>query len=230
MPYRRLPNTDAARLRALETAMNKSMKLLPAELAISSKTLQRLRFFLPSYKQNIQYQKETLSNQVQKNTVFLDLQKKTRQFISHFVQVLNMAISRDEFPESVRKYYHLEEYGKKVPPLHADVEIIDWGKKIIEGEMKRIAEGGTPIANPRIALVRVKYEQFLDSQKKIHFLKTNTNRAMDKVSELRKEADDIILNIWNEVEEHYKDLDSEERRVKGKDYGLVYVFRKNELV
>jgi hypothetical protein len=52
---------------------------------------------------------------------------------------------------------------------------------------------------------------------------------LKELADMRPVADDIILQIWNEVEESFKDLPDELRREKAMEYGLVYVFRKNEL-
>jgi len=49
------------------------------------------------------------------------------------------------------------------------------------------------------------------------------------LEELRKRADEIILDIWNEVEDKFKDLPDDERRERAAEYGLVYVYRKNEI-
>ena len=46
---------------------------------------------------------------------------------------------------------------------------------------------------------------------------------------MRKEADGIVLNIWNEVEKTFSDLPDEEKRYRAQEYGLSYVFRKSEL-
>jgi len=86
-----------------------------------------------------------------------------------------------------------------------------------------------PITNPTIAVVRVRYEQFLEAYNNQKVLQHNTQRMLNNLNELRKKADEIILSIWNEVEEHYKDLPDEERREKAATYGLVYVYRKNEI-
>ena len=48
MPYRRLPNTDTARIRAMKTALEKGKELPPHKLAFSSKTIVNLQKFLPS--------------------------------------------------------------------------------------------------------------------------------------------------------------------------------------
>ena len=47
---------------------------------------------------------------------------------------------------------------------------------------------------------------------------------------MRKEADEIILRIWNEVEEHFSSLPDDVRKQECEKYGLVYVLRKSELI
>ena len=60
-------------------------------------------------------------------------------------------------------------------------------------------------------------------------LQKNHTRALNNLADLRSEADDIILNIWNEVEENYGNLPEDLKRENSQEYGLVYVFRKNEI-
>lgn len=229
MPYRRLPNTDASRIKAIATAIEKSMHLHPDELAFDYKTLQRAKFFLPTYKQGLFHKNADVSNQHEKGSTYAVCQKKIRVYLSHFIQVLQFCIIRDELPITALEYYGLPKNTRKLPPLKTDEEIILWGKKIIAGEDKRTMEGGTPILNPRIALVKINYEKFLEAQRNHTVLQSKNSRAADYINELRADANEIILDIWNQVEEKYQDLPSEEKRKQAEQYGLKYVFRKNEL-
>ena len=49
MPYRRLPNTDAARHKALTRAFEIGKELPPFKLAFSQSTFQRVQSFLPMF-------------------------------------------------------------------------------------------------------------------------------------------------------------------------------------
>ena len=229
MPYRRLPNTDVARLKALEKADRKGSELPPFKLAYSQKTYNRVKLFLPKFKKAMLQFKLAYSNQVGKNKDYLNDLKKARIYISHFIQVLNMTIARGELPAAIRIYYGIEERNKRIPSLNSEDDVINWGHKIIEGETQRINKGMSPITNPTIALVKVKYEKFLESYQFQKTLQKTNNRSQGELSQLRNEADDIIVNVWNEVEETYKDAAGSEKRMKCENYGVVYVFRKNEL-
>lgn len=229
MPYRRLPNTDSSRLKALKNALEKGKKLTPMDLAYKQGTFQRVRSFLPKWENAITEHKTTYDIQIKNNKEYLKKIKKARLYISHFIQVVNMAILRGEMQESVREYYGIEIDNSRLPSLATESDVVEWGKKIIEGESKRKMNGNTPVTNPTIAVVRVHYDNFIEAYKFQKMLQKNHTRALSNLADLRTEADDIILNIWNEVEITYGNLPDDVKREKAQKYGLVYVYRKNEI-
>ena len=229
MPYRRLPNTDNSRLKALLKTYHKGKDIPPFKLAFSQSTYQRIVSFLPGFEKKILQQKAALSRQIERNKDYHMLLKKAKLYISHFIQVVNMAIQRGEISSSILDYYNLNGYAKKLPPLNSEEEIIKWGEILIEGETQRIRKGMSPITNPTIAVVKVRYEKFMDAYHNQKNLQQVNNRCLKELADLRPVADDIILQTWNEVEESFKDLPDDLRREKAMEYGLVYVFRKNEL-
>jgi hypothetical protein len=229
MPYRRLPNTDSSRLKALKSALEKGKKLTPMDLAFKQGTFQRVRSFLPKWENVITEHKTTYDIQIKNNKEYLKKLKKAKLYISHFIQVVNMAILRGEMQESVREFYGIEKDNSRLPSLGTESDVIDWGKKIIDGEAKRKMKGNTPVTNPTIAVVRVHYDHFVDAYKFQKMLQQNHARALNNLAQLRSESDDIILNVWNEVEEKYSDLPDDLKRESAQKYGLVYVYRKNEI-
>jgi hypothetical protein len=229
MPYRRLPNTDAARIRALRMALEKGRDVHPSHIAFSPKTVVRLQKFLPQYENMIQLQRQSYASQNSKSRDYAESVRKARIYITHFIRVMNMAIYRGDLPAETRAFYGLATNEATVPPLNNESELISWGKRIIEGEEFRIRKGGCPITNPTIAVVKVRYQNFLDAW---NFQKTITKRTLDyteKNVEFRKEADEIILDIWNEVENNNSTLPEDQRMSACEDYGIVYFYRKNEL-
>ena len=229
MPYRRLPNTDAARVRAMKTALEKGKEMPPYKMAYSAKTIVRLQKFLPLFEHNIQLQKQSIASQNKKNKDYFEIAKKARIYLTHFIRVMNMAIYRGDLPPETRAYYGLPTNESTVPSFNTDNELISWGRRIIEGEEFRLRKGASPITNPTIAVVKVRFENFLEAYE---FHKTLAKKTMDyaeRTNDMRKEADSIILDIWNEVEAAYGSLPEDVRKKECEDYGLVYFYRKNEL-
>jgi len=229
MPYRRLPNTDAARLRAMKIALERGKELHPSKMAYSFKTLIELQKFLPQFEQGIQLQRQSITTQNKKSRNYNEVERKARTYLTHFIRVMNMAIFRGDLPVDIRAYYGLATNEATVPSLNNDNELLSWGRRIIEGEEFRIKKGGSPITNPTIAVVKVRFEQFIDSLNYYQNLNKQTIDYSQKNNELRKEADDIILSIWNEVEACFSNLPEDDKRKECEEYGIKYFFRKGEL-
>ena len=230
MPYRRLPNTDAARIRALKAALKKGQYLEIDTIAYPFALKQKIEFFLPKFEVAITNSKLAKEKQFDNSQKFSEYTKKARLYISHFIQVLNLAVLRDEI-----KVAHKELYGlpasNTVPDLLSEASLVEWGKKIIEGEQQRTTQGGIPIYNPTIARVKVHYDIFLESYERQKNYQALTNRSLDELASMRDRADELILDIWNQVEAKYQDVTPNDTRLeKCRDYGLIYYYRSSEKI
>lgn len=229
MPYRRLPNTDAARIRAMDQALNKGKEIPPFNLAYTADSYVKLQALLPSFIHNYQLQRQAYNKQVESNKAYQEALRKAKTYISHFLRVMMMAVQRNDFRADTLNFFGFVNGNSSLPALNSEKDVIYWGNKIIEGETLRMREGRTPVTNPTMAVVKVHFENFLDSY---HFQKTLQKRTgdySDKMTELREQVDELIVKIWNEVERSFSDLSEEEKRSKSENYGLVYVYRKSEL-
>ena len=219
MPYRRLPNTDQARVRALKAAVEKGDLYSVRDLAISLKTLFEARNFLQRFEAAQIYYTQCYDNQAKASRKHQANVKTARLYISHFIQVLNLAVLRDEIKTSHKNMYGLPE-ANVVPDLLSEAALVEWGKKIIEGEQQRT-----------IARVKVHYDIFLDSYERQKNLQALTNRSLEELASMRGRADELILDIWNQVETKYQDVTPNEVRLdKCRDYGLIYYYRSSEKV
>ena len=155
--------------------------------------------------------------------------RKARIYLTHFIRVMNMAIFRGELPAETRAYYGLATNESVLPSLNTENELISWGKRIIEGEEFRIRKGGSPITNPTIAVVKVRFQNFIEED---NYDKTFLKKTLDyteRTGDMRKEADDIILENWNEAEATFSSLPEDIRKKECENYGIVYFYRKSEL-
>jgi hypothetical protein len=229
MPYRRLPNTDNARIKALNNAFEKGTELPPFKLAFSQGLFQQVKSLLPNFENAISEHWIALNLHAEKNKDYHLKMKKAKLYISHFIQVVDMAITRGELNPEIRFQFGLNEEERKLPNLNTEEELIETGKKLSDGERNRKLKGLAPITNPTIAVVQVHYDKFFDAYNNQKGLKRRSGIAQENLAELREKTDAVIQQIWNEVEEKFDDLPEEIRREKSAEYGVVYVFRKNEL-
>ncbi len=228
MPYRRLPNTDLARIRAMKAALKKGSLLHPFDLAFSQATYLHLKTFLPLFEKAVDDQRRAANIQASKNKDYLNAFKKAQMYVSHFIQVLNFTIARGELAPKIRKFYGFDTEEKKVPALNSDEELIEIGAKLIQGEHTRTMEGGSPILNPKISLISMYYDKYKEAYQYQKKLKENSAKANMNVASLRMKADQIILDVWNEVEKKFETYEPSEKRKLSASYGLVYVYRKSE--
>lgn len=226
MPYRRLPTTDKARMRALEAALEK-VAFKNGKFAVSAKTIDELQTVKSKFENTLKHYEMNIQIQAEKNHEYKAAMEKARMYVSHFIQVLYLTSERGEINGGI-KYYGLEEFEGKVPPLNTEEEILNWGKIVIQGEQKRIQSGGSAIYNPSIALVRIKVEEFKDAAIFQQNLKRNTTRTFNLMQDLRKSTNDFISQLWNEIEEGIDTETPKHKRQIAQEYGIVYIFRKKE--
>jgi len=213
----------------MKIALTKGKELPPHKLAFSSKTVVKIQKFLPQFEHNVKLYRQSLVSQKKKSKEYNDILKKARTYLTHFIRVMNMAIFRGELPAETRAYYGLATNESTVPSLNTENELMSWARRIIEGEEFRIRKGGSPITNPTIAVVKVRFENYIESWNYHNNLVKKTSSYIERNTKLRKEADEIILNLWNEVEKTHQNLPEDRKRSLNETYGLVYFYRKNEL-
>jgi hypothetical protein len=229
MPYRRLPNTDTSRVKAMKIALEKGKELPPNKLAYSSKTIVRLQKFLPLFEHNLQLYRHNITTQNKKSKSYNESLRKARIYLTHFIRVMNMAIFRGDLPAETRAFYGLATDESTVPSFAAESDLLSWGRRIIDGEEYRIKKGGSPITNPTIAVVKVRFENFIEVWTYHTTLAKRTSEYTGINQNLRKEADEIILQLWNEIEDKHSSLPEEIRKAQSEEYGMVYFYRKGEL-
>lgn len=60
-------------------------------------------------------------------------------------------------------------------------------------------------------------------------LQALTARSLESLSAMRTTADELILDIWNQVEKKFEDVSPNEKRLDlCRDYGLIYYYRTGE--
>jgi hypothetical protein len=213
----------------MKTALKRGEELPPHKMAFSAKTYVRLTMFLPQFEQNLKQHKISAMSRNKKSRDYGEVTRKARTYLIHFIRVMNMAIVRGELPPETRTWYGFGINDTTVPSLNSENELLARGKKVIDGEEMRIRRGGSPITNPTIAVVKVWFNSFVEKVKSQTGGINKAGNFENRLPELRKEADSIILDIWNEVEKTHNNLPAELRKEFNEKYGLVYFFRKEEI-
>jgi len=222
MPVISRPVTDLKRLEALEAAKNKADSTAPADLAFSAPTLARLVTFLPLFRTEVQQMGSALSAQAAA-TGSSDAEKR-RLFlhVSHFFQVFNLGVERNVYTAAQRAHFMLDVNSANLPRLKTEQEISTWGQRIITGDAARVAAGGAAMANPSAADVAAAHAAYTTAQNNQSTKKDAYDHEQEDVANMRTDADDLIADIWDEVEFTFRKETHSSMRRKAREYGIVY--------
>lgn len=228
MPYRRLPKTDQARLHALQKALRQAESAAFNDLAINYKTRTEAQRLLMQYENQVAQYHANFDSKVSANRQYRHRVHNARMYVSHFIQVLNLAVIRGEIKRSQKELYGLNPKSNALPDLTTEEGLLEWGQHVIDGEMKRTAAGGFAIYNPSINKVKVHYDMFKEDYTSHQLHKKTHSRVFEDTETLRKQVDAIILDIWDQVEMFYKDELPYAKLQKCQAYGMIYYYRTGE--
>ncbi|MEA5126866.1 MAG: hypothetical protein VB074_01660 [Proteiniphilum sp.] len=222
MSYRRLPNTDNARIRALKSAIRKATDTDFPELLFSISILDEAKSVLAEFERLTARYLQYYNIQVNASHSFAGITHNAGIYISHFIQVLFMCVIRSEIKEEQLYLYGLEDAHMVVPDLTSNEQLLEWGEKIIDGEHQRISYNGVPIYNPSIAKVNVIFNLFKEGYQTQKLHQKATACTLQEVAAYRERVDKIILEIWEEVERHNTGLPPEKQLARNREYGIIY--------
>ena len=225
MPYRRLPNTDAARLAALETITYiKQSEFKDPVLSAELLNKAAAQFYLFRHQQDLY--RQAVDRWQDNNLKYRDIIVNLTRNITEFVKAYYTALETGEIGEESRRYYNITDY--EIPDLSCEVQILDWAKRLVEGERRRIFEGGIPITNPTISNLSIYYDRLEDLNFSQNTSKNTIDYTREKLIKERQKTDDLIRNLWNTIEAAFEHLSFEERIEECRKYGVVYYDRPSE--
>lgn len=229
MPVKKLPETDEKRLKVLQRALDMEESNSAQDKILTIHEFQEIRLFLLSFEGTCFVNKQASSDEINAEKEYEKLFKKAQLYLSHFIQVLQLAVIRNEIKPEAMPLYGFEE-GKEMelPCLSTENDLLYWGEKLIQGETERTYHGGVPMYNPAIAKVKVHYDLFKESIQRLKIYRQNNNRYQGAINELRDKANDYIQMIWSRVEKKYWDFSPEAKSEKYRTYLIDFYYQKGE--
>ena len=215
-------------MHALQKAVQQAGNAAYNDQAINYRTLTEAQRFLMQFENQVAQYHANFDSKVTANKQYRHRVRNARMYISHFIQVLNLAVIRGEIKRAQKELYKLDPKSNALPDLSTEEGLMEWGQNIIDGENKRTAAGGFPIYNPAINKVKVHYEMFKEDYTSHALHKKTHSRVFEDTETLRKQADEIILSIWDQVEAFYKDELPYAKLQKCQAYGMIYYYRTGE--
>ncbi|MGN1374920.1 MAG: hypothetical protein ACI4V5_00035 [Prevotella sp.] len=228
MPYRRLPKTDAARLRSLKTILDDNSLYTAENRFIEWKTLSDARIVYNKLCTAVEQVKTSVSARRRTISNGMKYQRNATMYVSHFLQVLMMSVERGEIKRPNLDLYGIERDATTLPNFRNATGTIEWGDKIIAGEKARLLKGGRPIYNPTIGMLTTHLDIFKEHYARQLKSQERVNVAAEHLKEVRKQTDDVILSLWNQIEKHFSDYPESTRLDECRRYGMIYYYRTSE--
>ena len=134
MPYRRLPKTDAARLKALKTLLGNNNIYVVRNRFLDWKTINQAQTMHDKLLTAYEQYKISAKAQSRNGVKYAKLLRNARLYVSHFLQVLLMSFERGEIKKTHKELYGLKDEDTKLPNMQTIQGLIKWGEKVIKGE------------------------------------------------------------------------------------------------
>ena len=233
MAFRYLPNSLPTVSRALQAARDEWQRTpLPADRALSAEQWTQLDPAVPG---NLLHRllageaavATALAAQVPLTEQTSRTGRQLAQLVSHFHQVLGLAIARGRLAASARRYYHRDETATTIPDLSDYPAIEEAALAIVAGEAERqTAEGAAfvPMAMPAAAEVAAALAQFRPERQRSDAAQAQTARAREQLRGQYPAALALAVDVWDTVEFFYRhDRVAASRRAKCARWGVVYL-------
>ncbi|MDR0412641.1 MAG: hypothetical protein LBH61_02390 [Dysgonamonadaceae bacterium] len=223
MPAKRFPCTHEERLLILRAVIKQEDTVDREEAILTAAERYELLALMSSFENTLTCLRQATDDEHRAGRLYMDLFQTAQLYISHFIQVLNFAVIRNEIKTEVLPAYGLESGDRfAVPDLSTGEAILEWGERLIKAETERIAKGGAPIYSPAISKVIVHYDLFKDAIQSRSIYRKNIKRNREIVDDLATKIDRILWNTWTKVEFQYWKLPEEERLEKFNAYEIKF--------
>ena len=234
MPYRRMPVSIIDRNKVLEKTSEKSSSTPAEQWAISTETQTRLTTLYPAFRQEMAERQEQFAKQAEATEMENAQQVVLRRCVSHFFQVFNLAVERGVFRASDRLYYGLNANQSELPKLGTEQDLTTWALNLVLGEQKRTQQADpeaaepVPMSNPSAAEVQAELTKYSELSSAQSVEKQAFDAENKDVLDMLPEIDELIRDIYDEVEFYYRKETPANRRKLARQWGVVYVSRPGE--
>ncbi len=229
MPFRQLPATDATRSQALASGLKKSSAVTGTARLISADTAARLVSFAPTWEKEVTERADALGRQTSVTTTLNLAGDKLRTTVSHFIQVYQFGVARGIFSPSGRAVYDLSVNEETVPPLASEGDLLLWADRVIKGDARRVANFSEPaMAMPSAAEVTTALAAYNTELTLQTAAKDSLESEQSDVNQLRPEADQLIRDVWDEVEFALRQMEPSTLRRRAREWGVFYALRPGE--
>ena len=233
MPEIIFPTSDIGRLALLERIHQSATDELTdeaeqKELAAFLKTLaDELGGFLTVYQPTVKAVQTALGARARGTGERRRAAKRLDMLVRDFFVVLKRRMRRDDEPADLWHTYGMQSDGLLPDPKSAD-ELLQWGRRIVEGDADAVAAGYPAMVNPSAQQVHTALEAARSKMSGAPQADRAYNRAQADAQANRAQADSFIRRVNMLLDyQLYGHERADIRRIK-RMYGFVYRYQTGE--
>lgn len=228
MPYRRLPQSNPSRDRALSTCKEKMDATPAANQPFSPALGAELIAGQPAFHTLITAVNTAKYNQTHQSEAVAPLHRVARFWVNHGYQALINACIRGQFSNTVKNLYGLALDAMGGPDMDSDSKLLQAATTYNDAESQRVVAGETPISFPDLVDINLHVDAFRTGNQTLSTLKGIYDAAQEALAAADPHADLLILRLWNAIEANFDKGDKPSMRRKAREWGLVYIPSKGE--
>ena len=229
-----LPNSNVNRQTAILHAKETKGSVAPEDMAITPDVATRIDAFAVTYTVAIDAVFAALGDQVRKTIEKNELMRKVilleKECFKHLNSCIKISEELDDglFEKADRVFFNLTPEQDTLPKLTTEAEVMMWGMNIVKGESARIALGKTPLTQPDVTTINTWYQLFRDANNEQTALKNTYDHAQKALEDLKEEANTLVRDIWDDVENFYRHEEIESKRRLCREWGVIYITRESD--
>jgi hypothetical protein len=229
MPTLRIPHSDVGRLTFLRTAAQTATQDQANSLIyITPDTLHELNEFLNIFDLAFLHVSAAVGERSREVEESEAAMAELKLVLDDLWEVLRRRVRRSNEPVGVLRFYGLDVDGQP-PQLDTHEEWLELAKQVIEGDAQAVAAGYTAAVCPNAAELQAALNSARKELDDVTPAERELSRAQKAVLSLRQQADDLILDIIEELRFHSRKEDPASQRHLLRTYGATYRYQPGEV-
>ncbi len=228
---RRLPYTNIARLKAINTFKTAYDATPPGTLTLPADIITNLPLMQSDYSTkyyNVEAKEAALTLAQSLEGEDAD---KLGLIVNHFLQVMRFTVTRSvafedgNWAENDIDYYNLDETGGNMPDINTVEDILVWAGHVVNGEAARKTDkpAAPDMTNPTSLEVNALIAPVTARTGAVVAATVALTASRSQLEEQNQDADKFILSSWNFMEANLTSLDAAARRNVLRQYGVVFI-------
>lgn len=228
MPEIQFPSGDGSRATLLDRLFAKFNAQAPADRLIPAELFDRLKITHKDWQPLLAGRQAATGIRSGSTTDLTKAQTTATMYVSHYLQVFNLAVRRGEYPPADRALFGLPTSTAELPALDSEAALGTWLTNIASGDAALVAAGRPAMTNPSAAEVAAKGAAFKTQLSTRDTAVIDKSKTASELDEQRPVVDELLEDIYAELKHKHRKLAAPKWREVARTYGFRFTNHRGE--